>query len=102
MEPPAPLVRLGDLDYPLRLLEAPKPELTPEAREAEVQGRVFLSVLVDPNGNVKDARIMIEPGYGLGRAAAEAVKHWRYSPPRNKGRRARVWKTEVVEFQLPQ
>ncbi|MDQ7008048.1 MAG: TonB family protein [Acidobacteriota bacterium] len=102
LEPPAPLVRLGDLDYPLRLLEAPKPELTPEAREAEVQGRVFLSVLVDPNGNVKDARIMIEPGYGLGRAAAEAVKHWRYSPPRNKGRRARVWKTEVVEFQLPQ
>ncbi|HHN74372.1 MAG TPA: TonB family protein [Acidobacteria bacterium] len=98
LEPPAPLVRLGDLDYPLRLLETSRPPLTPEAREAEVQGRVFLSVLVGPNGRVKDARVMIEPGHGLGRAAATAVQSWRYSPPRSKGKRVRVWKTEVVEF----
>ena len=101
LEPPAPLVRLGELDYPLRLLEAPQPEMTPQALEKGVKGRVFVNVLVGPNGEVKDARVMIEPGYGLGRAALRAVKNWRFSPPRHRAQRVRVWKTEVVEFRSP-
>ena len=95
---PAPVVRLSELDHPLRRLAGQLPVLTPEAREAGIHGRVFLNLLVGPDGTVREARVMIEPGYGLGEAAARVVRTWRYSPPRRNGEPVRVWKTEVVEF----
>ncbi len=95
---PAPVVRLSELDHPLRRVAGQLPALTPEAREAGIHGRVFLNLLVGPDGTVREARVMIEPGYGLGEAAARAVRSWRYSPPRRDGEPVRVWKTEVVEF----
>ncbi len=95
---PAPVVRLSELDHPLRRLAGELPAVTPEAREAGIHGRVFLNLLIGPDGTVREARVMIEPGYGLGEAAARAVRTWRYSLPRRDGEPVRVWKTEVVEF----
>jgi TonB family protein len=101
VEPP-PLVNASELDVPLERRYAPQPELTPEAREAGVAGRVFLTVLIGPDGSVKEVRIMVEPGYGLGDAAQKAVREWRYSAPASRGEPVRVWKTEIVEFKLPE
>jgi TonB family protein len=95
---PARLVRIADLDEPLRLLESSHPETPAQATQAGVRGRVFLSVLVGDDGQVKDAKIMIEPGYGMGEMAKKAVQSWRYSKPKSRGESARVWKTEVIEF----
>ncbi len=95
---PARLVRIADLDEPLRVLESSHPETPAQAVQAGVRGRVFLSVLVGDDGEVRDAKIMIEPGYGMGEVAKKAVQSWRYSKPKSRGESARVWKTEVIEF----
>ncbi|MFN7967078.1 MAG: TonB family protein [Acidobacteriota bacterium] len=95
---PARLVRMADLDEPLRVLERAQAETPAQAVQAGVRGRVFLSVLIGDDGQVKDAKIMIEPGYGMGEAAKKAVQSWRYSKPKSRGESARVWKTEVIEF----
>lgn len=95
----APLVKIAELDEPLRVLESGMPPLTEEAARAGVRGRVFLSVLVDGDGSVKDAKVMMEPGFGLGEAARRAVREWKYSRPKRSGSAARVWKTEVLEFE---
>ncbi|MBP7146618.1 MAG: response regulator [Acidobacteria bacterium] len=94
----SPVVRLGELDRPLATVHAPRPAVTPEALDAGVKGRVFLNVLVGPDGSVREARVIIEPGYGLGKVAKEAVMGWRYTPPLRQGEPVRVWKTEIVEF----
>jgi protein TonB len=99
---PIPVVGLADLDRPLDLVEAPTPPLAAEAREQGISGRVFVNLLVGPEGHVREVRVMIDPGYGLGQAARDAASRWRYTPPRSHGRPVRVWKTEVVEFETAQ
>ncbi len=98
---PLLLVKLGDLDEPLQRVEAPLPTLTPAANAAGMRERAFVNVLVGPDGKVLDARVMMDPGYGLGDAARRATLQWRYTAPRFQGRRAQVWKTEPVEFLRP-
>jgi TonB family protein len=96
---PIPIVGLRDLDRPLELIESPTPRLAGEAQEKGISGRVFVNLLVGPEGRVRDVRVMINPGYGLGQAAREAATNWLYSKPTRHGRPVRVWKTEVVEFE---
>lgn len=98
---PLLLVKLGDLDEPLQRVEAPLPTLTSAADAAGMRERAFVNVLVGPDGTVLDARVMMDPGYGLGDAARRATLQWRYTAPRFEGRRAQVWKTEPVEFLRP-
>lgn len=92
------LVRLGDLDEPLRRLVTVPAQLTPEAEAAGVSDKAFVNVLVGPEGGVIDVKVMMDPGYGLGDAAVEAVEQWRYSSPRYEDRPVQVWKTEAVAF----
>ena len=101
--PPTPseLVRLTELDGPLQLITSPPPNPTSEAQDAGVGGRVILSVLVGEDGSVTEARVIVEPGYGLGPAAVEAVRGWRYTPPLRAGLPVRVWKTEEINFRAP-
>ncbi len=93
-----PVVKLAELDRPLQLIEFERPAPTEAALAAGVAGRVFLQVLVGPDGRVRDSRVMMEPGFGLGRLAQESVTTWRYNPPSKNLEKVRVWKTEVVEF----
>ncbi len=79
--------------------EAPPP--TAEALAARTGGRAFLNVLVAGDGSVQDVRLMIDPGRGLGETARRAAQAWRYTEPLREGQPVRVWKTEVVEFELP-
>jgi outer membrane biosynthesis protein TonB len=58
-------------------------------------------VLVGGDGSVQEVRLMIDPGHGLGEAARRAAQAWRYTAPTREGQSVRVWKTEVVEFEVP-
>lgn len=92
------LVGMEELDAPLETRVWSSPPLSYEAREAGVTGRVFVQVLVGSDGSVRDTKVMVDPGYGLGEAAAEHLMGWRYSPPLRRGEPVQVWKTEVVVF----
>ncbi len=95
---PAPLVRSSELDAPLRPVEAPAPALPTAAERDGALGKVYLNVLVGPDGTVRETKVMIEPGHGLGEAAREAVQRWVYTRPTRAGAPVRVWKAEVIEF----
>jgi len=53
-----------------------------EAKRNRVQGPVTLDLLIDTDGNVRDARVLSGPGSGLNEAALEAVKKIKFRPAR--------------------
>lgn len=63
-----------------RLLEKPEVPYPAAARRAGVAGRVVLLLRVGADGAVRAARVLAEPGAGLGEAARDAALRFRFSP----------------------
>lgn len=79
----------------------PDPQYTDEAREAKLQGKVTLRVLINTEG--RTAQIQINQGIGLGldERAAEAVRNWKFVPARDAARHnVPAWVTIEVVFRL--
>ena len=70
-------------------------------RQAGIEGRVVLKLLVAPNGSVLDVQVSRTPLPALDRAAVEAAMQWRFQPARRKYRPAeRTWVTVPFGFTL--
>jgi TonB family protein len=65
---------------PPRLVYAPIPEYSDEARRKNIQGIVVLSALVDEQGRPTDIRVERSLGYGLDEEAVEAVSQYQFKP----------------------
>ena len=76
-----------------------QPEYPCMARLRRIQGLVILEVTVDRQGNVSNVSVL-QSVEGLGEAAVEAVRRWRYEPTIIGGRPVSVVFTETVMFQL--
>jgi protein TonB len=63
-----------------RLLAQPEVPYPPEARKASVEGKVILALAIARDGSVAQARVLSEPGAGLGEAARQAALRFRFSP----------------------
>jgi TonB family protein len=106
--PAAPRARQGDLVepgagvIPPQLVSFPKPEYPPMARNLRVEGVVVVSVLVDENGQVQDARIAepIKQKVGLNEAAVAAARSARYKPATKDGVRVKMWTRLRIPFKL--
>lgn len=84
-----------------RYRETSKPLYPERAREEGRQGRVLLRVLVDREGRVKSVEVSGSSGSEtLDRAAAEAVKLWRFSPARYGDKPVESWVRIPVDFRL--
>jgi TonB family protein len=82
-----------------RLLLAPLPEYPEVARRAGIEGQVTLLLRIGKNGSVEDVQLLSgEPV--LGRAAAEAIEQWRYSPLRIGGQPVNILTSVTLAFQL--
>jgi protein TonB len=86
---------------------APVPTYRPDpvypdwAREAGIEGRVVLHVLVGQDGRVK--RVTVRRNIlGLGEAAQEAIVHWVFRPARFNRQPVSVWVEIPVQFKLGQ
>jgi protein TonB len=55
-----------------------RPDYTDAAREARIEGRVRVELVIDENGAVTSARVVKGLGYGLDDAALEAVRKMRF------------------------
>lgn len=101
---PAPTVREGDLvevpDVWPEPIVTPKPAYPPLAARQRQGGTVFLKVLVDENGVVRDVQVLrgIKPDLGLDAAAVAAVKNWRYKPATKDGVKVKTWFTQPIAF----
>jgi protein TonB len=67
------------------------------AREARIEGKVVLHVLVGKDGRVKRVNV-IRSVAGLDEAAMYAVKHWVFKPALSNKKPVAVWVEVPVEF----
>ncbi len=82
--------KLGDVDIPY----------PPEARRAGVEGPVKLLLRIDTQGRVVSARVLSDPGAGLGEAAREAVLRMRFEPGLLDGEPVEVDYLYIYRFTL--
>ena len=67
------------------------------AREAQIQGKVILHVLVDKNGRVKNVKV-IRGVTGLNEAAVDAIKKWVFKPALSNNKPVAVWVEIPMDF----
>lgn len=84
-----------------KLLDRPKTEYPAEAKNAGIEGRTVVKVLVDTDGKITDAEILISSGNELLDAAAiKAAMKMRFTPAEQFGRKVRVWLSVPFQFKL--
>ena len=76
------------------------PRYPPAARGNGIEGTVVVRAVVRRNGRVGDVEILRDLPYGLGEAAASAVRRWRFRPATYEGRPIDVYYNVTVNFRL--
>ncbi|MDR3735654.1 MAG: energy transducer TonB [Acidobacteriaceae bacterium] len=89
----------GGVSAPV-LIYSPEAEFTDEARRAKYQGEVDVEVIVGADGLVKNARVLRDPGMGLGQSARTTVMTYRFKPAMNAGKPVPVKVTVNVSFTI--
>ena len=99
-EPPRGLPSpFSPVDTPPVPLAAPRPAYPDWAREAGIEGRILLHVLVGIDGFVKDVIVLSGPN-GLKEEAAKAVRRWTFHPGLANGSPVEVWVEIPIVFRL--
>ncbi len=83
-----------------RVLYAPDPEFSEEARKAKYQGTVVLWVIVGSDGRTRDIRVQRALGMGLDEKAIQTIRLWRFDPARKNGVAVAVQINVEVNFRL--
>lgn len=77
------------------------PSYPASARRLGIEGTALLRVFVDSDGRVGDVVVKQSAGHpDLDRAAAEAVRRWRFEPARRGADTVAMWVELPVEFHL--
>jgi periplasmic protein TonB len=82
------------------VIHSVEPEFTEEARKANFQGTVSIQLIVDPQGNPQDVRVMRRLGMGLDQKAVEAVRQYKFKPAMYQGHPVAVQLVIEVDFRL--
>ena len=84
-----------------RCAYCPDPQYTDEAREAKLQGKVTLRVLVGADGRAAQIRLVQGIGLGLDERAEQAIRGWKFVPAHDATHRAVAdWVTVEAVFRL--
>jgi protein TonB len=99
--PPAPAkpVRIGGAIAEPKLVHRVQPDYPQIAVDARKEGIVILEATVDANGAVQQVRVLRSEPL-LDKAAADAVKQWRYAPLQLNGQAQPFILTVTVSFNL--
>jgi protein TonB len=96
---PDEFVAVEEQPLPLQKIQPKYPEI---ARKAGIEGSVWVKVLVDKSGKVKDAIVLKESGSNAGfeEAALEAAKQGVWKPAMQNKQPVALWVAYEVKFQL--
>ena len=83
-----------------RVIYAPEPEFSEEARKSKHQGTAVLWLIVGTDGRPRDISVLQSLGMGLDEKAIEALRHWRFEPGRKDGIPVAVQVNVEVSFHL--
>jgi hypothetical protein len=87
-----------DFEENPKALHTPEPEFTDVARSAHAQGKVYLYVLINTEGNVAGVQPFGMDAYGLAQNAMNSVKTWRFKPAMCSGHAVATELNIEVEF----
>lgn len=96
----APVYREAEVSTPARLLASVPATYPAAARAGELEADVAVEILLDPSGNVLEARVVKPAGSGFDESAIAAVRRYRFSPAVRDGRPVRVRMRWSVQFRL--
>lgn len=83
------------------LIHRVEPEYTEEARRAGVEGTVTLTVAIEPDGMIRNVRVIRSLNASLDQKAIEAVTQWRFKPGFKDGKPVTVNARIEISFRLP-
>ncbi len=83
-----------------KVLFAPDPDYSEEARKAKYQGTCILWLIVGPDGRPRDVKVARTLGMGLDQKAVEAVRNWKFEPAMKDGKPVAVQINVEVNFRL--
>ena len=94
--------RVGNGVQPPRLLREVRPQYTPEAMRAKIQGEVVLECVVLSDGTVGKIDIIksLDPTFGLDQEAVKAARQWKFVPGLRRGQPVAVLVQLVLGFTL--
>ncbi len=81
------------------VIGSPKPEYTPEAKEARVSGTIIVKTLIDREGCVRRAQVLKGLPFGLEEATTTALRSWTFTPARYQDQPVAVEYILTVNFQ---
>jgi TonB family protein len=95
-----PLYKVGGGVTAPRPLKTPDPHYSKQAKEAKLQGKVVLWVVIGPDGLPHNIRVQRSIGYGLDEEAVNAVRKWRFQPATREGKPVAAQINIEVNFRL--
>jgi protein TonB len=106
--PPAPVVwaKTGDLvdlaavDEPPKILKTFEPAYPLHAKQFGKEGQITVNALINEAGNVIETGILkgLKDDMGLEKAAADAVRKWKFQPAKKDGVNVKVWRPVIITF----
>jgi TonB family protein len=83
-----------------KVVFAPDPDYSEEARKAKYQGTVILWLIVDSSGRPQQIKVARTLGMGLDQKAVDAVRQWKFEPAMKDGSPVAVQINVEVNFRL--
>ena len=97
---PADTMELSVAAAETGLVHRVEPDYPEEARRQGVQGAVVLEVHINPDGAVRELKLISGPSV-LTHAATDAVRQWKFKPHTINGHRAEMQTVVTLNFRLP-
>ena len=95
-----PVYRVGNGVSAPKGIYMPNPEYTDRARKKKLRGTVILAIIVTPDGNVGDVKLVRGFDPGLDQHAVDTVRTWKFEPPTKDGKPVAVALDVEVTFNL--
>lgn len=97
---PGDLVDLAAVDEQPKRLKSVSPTIPAQAVRFGKEGTVTVNALINEAGNVIETGILkgLKDDMGLEKAAADAVKKWKFQPAKKDGVNVKVWMPVVIAF----
>jgi periplasmic protein TonB len=97
-----PPTQVTTLPRPVGECRPPTDEYPQAALRLGVEGLVVLVLTIDERGAIVEARVVEDPGHGLGAASARSVRrHCRFEPARRAGEAVATSFRYRVRYELP-
>ncbi len=97
---PGDLIDLAAIDEQPKVQKSVDPVYPAQAMRFGKEGSVTVNALIDETGSVINTGILkgLKDDMGLEKAAADAVRKWKFQPAKKDGVKVKVWKPVVITF----